>query len=47
VLWFVPLLLSMAAYAGLSRLTPALSRAIKRPRAERREQPGGPMTRAA
>jgi hypothetical protein len=31
VLWVVPLLLSMAVYAGLSRLTPALVRAIKRP----------------
>jgi uncharacterized membrane protein len=47
VLWFVPLMLSMAAYAGLSRLTPALSRAIKRPRPERPEHPGGHMTRAA
>ena len=31
VLWFVPLMLSMAAYAGLSRVAPALSRAVKRP----------------
>ena len=30
-LWFVPLMLSMAAYAGLSRVAPALSRAVKRP----------------
>ena len=45
VLWFVPLLLSMAAYAGLSRLTPALARAVKRPRPHQR--PGSPMSRAA
>jgi uncharacterized membrane protein len=32
VLWFVPLILSMAAYAGLSRLAPAVARATKRPR---------------
>ena len=31
VLWVVPVLLSMAAYAGLSRLAPALARAAKRP----------------
>ncbi len=31
VLWFVPLMLSMAAYAGISRLAPALVRATKRP----------------
>ena len=31
VLWIVPLMLSMAAYAGLSRLAPALARAAKRP----------------
>jgi uncharacterized membrane protein len=31
VLWFVPLLLSMAAYGGLSRLAPALARAAGRP----------------
>ncbi|HET9770414.1 MAG TPA: hypothetical protein VFS16_05955 [Acidimicrobiia bacterium] len=31
VLWFVPLLFSMAVYAGLSRVTPALARAVKRP----------------
>jgi hypothetical protein len=36
VLWFVPLMLSMAAYAGLSRLAPALARATKRPK---RHQP--------
>jgi len=45
VLWFVPLVLSMAAYAALSRLTPALSRAVKRP--PRRHQPSGPISRAA
>jgi len=44
-LWFVPLLLSMAAYAGLSRLTPALARAVKRPRPQQR--PGSPISRAA
>ena len=32
VLWVVPLMLSMAAYAALSRLTPALVRATKRPK---------------
>jgi len=47
VLWFVPLLLSTAVYAGLSRLAPALSRAVKRPRPHRPQQSGGPMTRAA
>ena len=31
VLWFVPLMLSMAAYAGLSRVAPVLTRAVKRP----------------
>ena len=36
LLWFVPLMLSMAAYAGLSRLAPALARATKRPK---RHQP--------
>ncbi|HYT39526.1 MAG TPA: hypothetical protein VEN99_08450 [Acidimicrobiia bacterium] len=30
-LWFVPLMLSMAVYAGLSRLAPTLARAVKRP----------------
>ena len=47
VLWFVPLLLSVAAYNGLSRLTPALARAVKRSRPDRSERPGGRMTRAA
>lgn len=37
VLWFVPLLLSMAAYAGLSRLAPALARTVRRP--PRRPEP--------
>jgi uncharacterized membrane protein len=32
VLWVVPLALSMAAYAGISRLAPALARATRRPR---------------
>ena len=45
VLWFAPLLLSMAAYAALSRVAPALARAVKRP--DRSEQPGGHITRAA
>jgi uncharacterized membrane protein len=31
VLWVVPLMLSMAAYASVSRLTPVLVRAVKRP----------------
>jgi uncharacterized membrane protein len=46
VLWFVPLLLSMAAYNGLSRLAPALARAVKRPH---RVPPssGNPISRAA
>jgi uncharacterized membrane protein len=47
VLWVVPLMLSMAAYAALSRLTPALARAVKRPqRTPQRRQPN-PLTRAA
>jgi hypothetical protein len=45
VLWVGPLLLSMAVYAGLSRLAPALVRAVKRPRPQRR--PGNPLSRAA
>ncbi|HEV3363026.1 MAG TPA: hypothetical protein VG795_02595 [Acidimicrobiia bacterium] len=46
VLWFVPLMLSMAAYAGLSRLAPALARATKRPK--RPQQPSRrPLSRAA
>jgi hypothetical protein len=47
VLWFLPLMLSTAAHAGLSRLTPALARAVKRPRSQRPEQPGGRMPWAA
>jgi hypothetical protein len=46
VLWFVPLMLSMAAYAGLSRMAPVLSRAVKRPsRSYQRPQDG--LRRAA
>ncbi|HYH49709.1 MAG TPA: hypothetical protein VEG38_09190 [Acidimicrobiia bacterium] len=46
VLWIVPLMLSMAAYAGLSRAAPALARAIKRPhRAPQRPSAG--LRRAA
>ena len=44
VLWVAPLLLSMAVYAGLSRLTPALARAVKRP--PRRHRPPS-ISRAA
>jgi len=47
ILWFVPLLLSMAAYAGLSRLAPALSGAARRPRLGRPQQPRNPISRAA
>jgi len=46
VLWFVPLMLSMAAYAGLSRLAPTLARAVKRPHRPR-HQPHNPISRAA
>jgi len=45
VLWVGPLLLSMAVYAGLSRLAPAMARAVKRP--PRRGQPSNPISRAA
>jgi hypothetical protein len=45
VLWLVPLMLSMAAYAVLSRVAPALARAIRRP--IRPQQPGNPISRAA
>jgi uncharacterized membrane protein len=45
VLWVVPLVLSMAAYAGLSRLAPTLARAVKRP--TRRHQPAKQISRAA
>jgi len=44
VLWFVPLMLSMVAYAGLARLAPALARAVKRPH---RPQHPGTISRAA
>jgi hypothetical protein len=46
VLWVIPLLLSMAAYAGLSRLAPALSRAVKRPTRAQLLRPN-PLRRAA
>lgn len=46
VLWFVPLMLSMAAYAGLARLAPALARATKRPR-RLTHQTRTPISRAA
>lgn len=46
LLWFVPLMLSMAAYAGLSRLAPALTRATKRPK-RLEHQPRTPISRAA
>ena len=47
VLWVVPLLLSMAAYAGLSRLTPALARAVKRPQRAPQRRTHNPLSRAA
>jgi len=46
VLWVAPLMLSMAVYAGLSRLAPALVRAIKRPQ-RAAHQPRRPVSRAA
>ena len=46
LLWFVPLLLSMLAYAGLSRLAPALVRATKRPK-RLQHQARTPISRAA
>jgi hypothetical protein len=46
VLWFVPLLLSMAAYNGLSRLAPALARAVRRPLGPRPSS-RNPISRAA
>jgi uncharacterized membrane protein len=46
VLWIMPLLLSMAAYAGLSRMAPALARAIKRPQRAPHRPPAG-LRRAA
>lgn len=47
VFWVVPLMLSMAAYAGLSRLAPALARATRRPKRRMQPQSGAPLTRAA
>ena len=47
LLWFVPLMLSMAAYAGLSRLTPALARATKRPKHRQQHPSRRPISRAA
>jgi hypothetical protein len=46
LLWFVPLMLSMAAYAGISRMAPALARATKRPK-RLQHQARGPISRAA
>lgn len=46
LLWFVPLMLSMAAYAGISRVAPALARATKRPKRQQ-HQPRRPISRAA
>jgi hypothetical protein len=46
ILWFVPLLLSMAVYVGLSRLAPALVRAVKRPQRPP-QRPHNPISRAA
>jgi hypothetical protein len=45
VLWFAPLILSMAAYAALSRLAPTVARAVKRP--SRPHQPHNSISRAA
>jgi hypothetical protein len=44
-LWFVPLMLSMVVYAALSRMTPALARAVKRP--QRLQHPRSTISRAA
>ena len=46
-LWVVPLMLSMAAYAALSRMTPALARAVKRPQRTPQRRPVTPISRAA
>jgi hypothetical protein len=46
VLCAAPLMLSMAVYAGLSRLTPALVRAVKRPQ-RAPQQSRRPVSRAA
>ena len=45
VLWLVPLMLSMAAYAAISRMAPALARAVKRP--SRPQQSYDQLRRAA
>lgn len=47
LLWFVPLMLSMAAYAGLSRLAPALARATKRPKRRAHTHSRATISRAA
>jgi hypothetical protein len=47
LLWLVPLMLSMAAYAGLSRMAPALVRAAKRPKRRVQAQSRNPISRAA
>jgi len=47
VLWIAPLMLSMAAYAGLSRLAPALARAVKRPQRAPQRRRHNPISRAA
>jgi hypothetical protein len=44
-LWFAPLMLSMAAYAAISRVAPALARAVKRP--SRPQQPYDQLRQAA
>jgi uncharacterized membrane protein len=44
-LWFLPLMLSMVVYAALSRMTPALARAVKRP--QRLQHPRSTISRAA
>ena len=46
LLWLVPLMLSMAAYAGISRMAPALARATKRPK-RLQHQAHSPISRAA
>jgi hypothetical protein len=47
LLWFVPFMLSVAAYAGLSRLAPALARATRRPKRRLQAHARGPISRAA
>lgn len=46
-LWVVPLMLSMAAYAALSRMAPALTRAVKGPRRTPQRRRPTPLSRAA